>query len=96
MPPTGKKGQIKSAAPELELYIRLLALLYLFDKQQAGINCDTLPFAKSLIDRIDQMDKRVHDPFLAKTFFYYSLVVEKKGDVAQLPKYNSSLIKHSN
>ena len=71
-------------SPELELYIHLLVLLYLTDekKNELALQC-----AKSLIESVERYDKRSLDPFLAKGYFYLSLISERVGQIATLPTY---------
>lgn len=67
--------------PELELYIHLLVLLYLTDekKYELAFLC-----SKSLIECADGYDKRSLDPFLAKGFFYLTLISERIGKLDPL------------
>ncbi|KAI1697252.1 PCI domain-containing protein [Ditylenchus destructor] len=86
---SGKPTVIK---PELELYIHLLVLLYLVDlgkdSQENAVAC-----ARNLIERVDQYDKRILDIFLAKAFFYLTLLAERMNTIKDLPQLLSGRLR---
>lgn len=81
-----KKQQILArktvATPELELYIHLLVLLFLTDEKKYDL---ALLCAKYFIECAEKYDKRSLDPFLAKGYFYLSLISERTGKIETLP-----------
>lgn len=70
-----------SGNPEVELYIQLLTFLYLLDNNKLD---DVEQVAQNYIARIDQFEKRSLDPFLAKGFFYLTLVAERQNRISDL------------
>lgn len=78
--PAGQSSK-PTGNPEVELYIQLLTIVYLLDngKLDAVDQC-----AKNYIQRIDLFDKRSLDTFLAKGFFYLTLVAERQNRIADL------------
>ncbi|KAI6183118.1 26S proteasome non-ATPase regulatory subunit 3 [Aphelenchoides bicaudatus] len=68
--------------PELELYIHLLVLLHLTDEKNYEL---ALVCAKNFIEYAEKYDKRLLDPFLAKGYFYLSLISEHTGRIETLP-----------
>ncbi|KAI6192654.1 26S proteasome non-ATPase regulatory subunit 3 [Aphelenchoides besseyi] len=89
-----KKQQLLSRkaqpSPELELYIHLLVLLFLTDEKKYDL---ALECAKYLILCADRYDKRSLDPFLAKGYFYLSLISERTGKIGTLPPYLNSRLR---
>lgn len=69
-------------APELELYVHLLVLLFLTDEKKHEV---ALACAKNFIECAEKHDKRSLDPFLAKGYFYLSLTSERTGNIESLP-----------
>jgi 26S proteasome regulatory subunit N3 len=88
--PTNSQSQKKqqnaarktTPAPELELYVHLLVLLFLTDEKKYDL---AMLCAKYYIECADKYDKRSLDPFLAKGYFYLSLISERTGKVGTLP-----------
>ncbi|CAD5206940.1 unnamed protein product [Bursaphelenchus okinawaensis] len=91
-PSSAKKllSRKSTPTPELELYIHLLVLLFLTDekKHELALQC-----ANSLIECADGHDKRSLDPFLAKGFFYLTLISERTGKMGDLPPYLNSRLR---
>ncbi|KAI6182022.1 Proteasome component region PCI and 26S proteasome regulatory subunit domain containing protein [Aphelenchoides fujianensis] len=89
-----KKQQLLSRkavpSPELELYIHLLVLLFLTDEKKYDL---ALECAKFLIQCADRYDKRSLDPFLAKGYFYLSLISERTGKIGTLAPYLNSRLR---
>uniref|UniRef100_A0AC35FF66 Uncharacterized protein n=1 Tax=Panagrolaimus sp. PS1159 TaxID=55785 RepID=A0AC35FF66_9BILA len=48
---------------------------------------------KKYIAQIDQYEKRSLDPFLAKGFFYMTLVAERRNEISQLRGYLNSRLR---
>lgn len=67
--------------PEVELYVQLLTFLYLLDNNKLD---DVEQVTQNYIARIDQFEKRSLDPFLAKGFFYLTLVAERQNRISDL------------
>lgn len=80
-----KKQQTPSrkSTPELELYVHLLVLLFLTDEKKDDL---ALLCAKYFIECAEKYDKRSLDPFLAKGYFYLSLISERTGQIGTLPQ----------
>lgn len=83
--PSQKKQQILArkaiATPELELYVHLLVLLFLTDEKKYDL---ALLCAKNYIENAEKHDKRSLDPFIAKGYFYLSLISERTGKTGTL------------
>uniref|UniRef100_A0AC35EXH2 Uncharacterized protein n=1 Tax=Panagrolaimus sp. PS1159 TaxID=55785 RepID=A0AC35EXH2_9BILA len=77
LPTTPSKG----GNAEAELYVQLLTMLYLVDQGKLD-NVDAC--IKNYIAKIDQYEKRSLDPFLAKGFFYMTLVAERRNEISHL------------
>lgn len=71
-----------TSTPELELYVHLLVLLFLTDEKKYDL---ALLCAKYFIECAEKYDKRSLDPFLAKGYFYLSLISERTGKTGTLP-----------
>ncbi|KAE9555614.1 hypothetical protein FO519_001192 [Halicephalobus sp. NKZ332] len=76
--------------PEVELYIQLLTFLYLLDNNKLD---DVEQVAQNYIARIDQFERRSLDSFLAKGFFYLTLVAERQNRIAELRGYLNSRLR---
>jgi 26S proteasome regulatory subunit N3 len=74
----------KGGNAEVELYIQLLVMLYLLDQGKLD---DVDACTKNYIAKIDQYEKRSLDPFLAKGFFYLTLVAERQNKISDLRGY---------
>ncbi|TKR68035.1 hypothetical protein L596_024084 [Steinernema carpocapsae] len=90
---TPKRTQLplKTApAPEVELYIHLLVLIFLVDgkKYEEAEAC-----ARALIERFDTHDKRSLDPIAAKGYFYLALCYERTNRSGELRSYLSGRLR---
>uniref|UniRef100_A0A0N4ZX82 PCI domain-containing protein n=1 Tax=Parastrongyloides trichosuri TaxID=131310 RepID=A0A0N4ZX82_PARTI len=81
-PRVGRKGEVN--VPEVELYIHVLALLYLVDNKS---NENALKACQNLIDRVDALENRSLDIILAKAFYYYGLMHERTGRLGAIISY---------
>jgi 26S proteasome regulatory subunit N3 len=72
----------KGGNAEVELYIQLLVMLFLDQGKLDDVDACTKSIAK-----IDQHEKRSLDPFLAKGFFYLTLVAERQHKLSDLRGY---------
>ena len=80
----------KGGNPEVECYIQLLVILYLLDQGKLD---DVDSCIKNYIAKIDQYEKRSLDPFLAKSFFYMTLVAERQNKVPEIRGYLNSRLR---
>uniref|UniRef100_A0AC35TUD4 PCI domain-containing protein n=1 Tax=Rhabditophanes sp. KR3021 TaxID=114890 RepID=A0AC35TUD4_9BILA len=69
---------------EVELYIHILALLFLVDSHKYE---EALKICKIVIARVDSLETRTLDPLLAKGFYYYALMHEKAGTLGEIISY---------
>ncbi|CAI4229163.1 unnamed protein product [Auanema sp. JU1783] len=77
---------------ESDLYLNLLVLVYLIDQEKLNEAKDA---AELLISKVDQSEKRSHDPIVAKAYFYLALVHEKLGRFHELTSYFNSRLRTS-
>ncbi|KAI4861039.1 proteasome regulatory subunit C-terminal-domain-containing protein [Hypoxylon rubiginosum] len=80
----GIKKEIKEAIPEVDIFLCILAQVYLFDSKQFQRGAE---FSKYLSERIHSLNRRTLDSLSAKVYFYYSLFCE---ELAPLPPSSQS------
>jgi 26S proteasome regulatory subunit N3 len=66
---------------EVEVYVRLLVVYFLVDKQQWEL---ARRVVTGLVDWVERENRRTLDLFSAKVYFYYSLVHERMGKLAEI------------
>ncbi|KAI9884935.1 MAG: hypothetical protein M1823_003282 [Watsoniomyces obsoletus] len=71
--PASKSGSSKDILPEVEIYLSILAQVYLFDQKsyEAGA-----AFSSEVVQKIHWWNRRTLDSLSARVYFYYSLFYE--------------------
>lgn len=77
----GAEQTAKEFTPELEIYLRLLVVVYLVDKKQFA---DARGVVEDLVDYLSTFNRRTLDPLSAKVYYYYSFVAEKEDRLADI------------
>jgi 26S proteasome regulatory subunit N3 len=70
--------------PEIEIFIGLLVVFYLFDQKQFQTGGST---CLNLIERCKLLNRRTLDPIQARLFFFYSLFSEKQGKLTEIQPF---------
>ncbi len=70
---SSKNGSAKEILPEVEIYLAILAQVYLFDQKayEAGA-----AFSSEVVQKIHWWNRRTLDSLSARVYFYYSLFYE--------------------
>eukprot|EP00126_Sphaerothecum_destruens_P013632 Sdes_comp23336_c0_seq1m21602 len=70
-----------NSIPEVETFIHLLVVIYLLDQKRFT---DSLDCSQSLIQHLQNYNRRTLDPLLARSYFYYSLCFERVGKLHEI------------
>jgi len=70
-----------SITPELEVYVRLLVVVFLIDNKHLY---EAAKEVNLLIDKLGNWNRRTMDPLSAKVYFYYSRVYELSDNLASI------------
>ncbi|KAJ3107077.1 26S proteasome non-ATPase regulatory subunit [Physocladia obscura] len=73
VPAVSTEVKQSSAAPEVEIYLGFLILVFLHD---SGANAEGLALSSELVDYIQQLNRRTLDQLAAKIYFYYERFFE--------------------
>ncbi|EFX00988.1 proteasome regulatory particle subunit [Grosmannia clavigera kw1407] len=73
----------KDAIPEIDIFLGILAQVYLFDSKQFQRGFD---ISRTLADRIHALNRRTLDSLSAKVYFYYSLFSEQLAPLPPSPQ----------
>lgn len=84
-----EKFTLYSQTPlEVEIYIALLVAVFLIDKNQIE---QSIQVTNSLVERLEECNKRTLDPLSSKVYFYYSRAYELNGNLKDI---RSKLLLH--
>lgn len=75
----GTKKEAKDLIPEIDVFLGILAQVFLHDNKQYQQGFD---FSRQLVERMRSLNRRTLDSLSAKVYFYYSLFAEQ---IAPLP-----------
>lgn len=67
--------------PELEIFLCLIVAVFLIDKKAIS---DARVVIEDLVEYLGTFNRRTLDPLSAKVYYYYSLVAEKEGRLADI------------
>jgi len=70
-----------SISPELEIYVRLLVVVFLIDNKHLS---EAAKEVNVLIEKLGSWNRRTMDPLSAKVYFYYSRVYELSDHLADI------------
>lgn len=94
---SGDAKKVKSVLPEVEIYLRLLTTIYLIDKKHYD---QAILASTSLVNRLQDFNRRTLNPLSAKAYFYYSRsyeLVKKLEDIRSnlFSFYRTASLKHN-
>jgi 26S proteasome regulatory subunit N3 len=79
----GTKKETKDIIPEVDIFLGILAQVYLFDSKNYKTG---LQFSKYLSERIQTLNRRTLDTLSAKVYFYFSLFCEHMDPLPPSPE----------
>lgn len=78
---SGAPGSPKQFIAELDVYVHLLVLIFLIDKDRIE---QALVCADDLMAKIARYNRRTVDPLAARFYYYYTVVYEKAGKLSEI------------